>query len=150
MHFGSGQEEHQCVEAHPGLDRRVGEVGEDVAACAVGESAEKPIEYIHTNVAGLTTLLGAMKAAGVWRLVFSSSATVYGDPERLPVPEDAPRSYTNTYGFTKLVCEQTLEQVAASDPRWAFSILRYFNPVGAHDTGLIGEDPNGIPNNLMP
>ena len=117
---------------------------------AVGESGEKPLEYIQTNVGGLINMLDAMKAAGVWRLVFSSSATVYGDPEILPIPEDAPRGYTNTYGFTKLVCEQTLEQVGASDARWAFGTLRYFNPVGAHDTGLIGEDPNDIPNNLMP
>jgi UDP-glucose 4-epimerase len=117
---------------------------------AVGESAEKPIEYIQTNVSGLVSLLAAMKRHGVHRLVFSSSATVYGEPETLPIPEDAPRGYTNTYGFTKLVCEQTLEQVAASDPRWAFGMLRYFNPAGAHDTGLIGEDPNDIPNNLMP
>jgi len=117
---------------------------------AVGESAEKPIEYIQTNVSGLVSLLAAMKRHGVHRLVFSSSATVYGEPETLPIPEDAPRGYTSTYGFTKLVCEQTLEQVAASDPRWAFGTLRYFNPAGAHDTGLIGEDPNDIPNNLMP
>lgn len=117
---------------------------------AVGESAQKPLEYIETNVGGLINLLTAMKASGVYRLVFSSSATVYGEPEVLPIPEDAPRGYTNTYGFTKLVCEQTLEQVGASDERWAFGTLRYFNPVGAHDTGLIGEDPNDIPNNLMP
>ncbi|GKY86462.1 UDP-glucose 4-epimerase GalE [Sinisalibacter aestuarii] len=117
---------------------------------AVGESAEKPLEYIQTNVSGLITMLDAMRAADVWRLVFSSSATVYGEAEMLPIPEDAPRGYTNTYGFTKLVCEQTLEQIAASDPRWAFGTLRYFNPAGAHDTGLIGEDPNDIPNNLMP
>lgn len=117
---------------------------------AVGESAQKPLEYIQTNVCGLINLLDAMRAADVWRLVFSSSATVYGEPEVLPIPEDAPRGYTNTYGFTKLVCEQSLEQIAASDPRWAFGTLRYFNPAGAHDTGLIGEDPNDIPNNLMP
>ena len=117
---------------------------------AVGESAQIPLEYIQTNVGGLLTLLEAMKAAGVWRLVFSSSATVYGDPEILPVPETAPRSYTNPYGFTKLACEQILEQVGAADEHWSFGILRYFNPVGAHDTGLIGEDPNGLPNNLMP
>ena len=117
---------------------------------AVGESAQIPLEYIQTNVGGLLTLLEAMKAAGVWRLVFSSSATVYGDPEILPVPETAPRSYTNPYGFTKLACEQILEQLGAADEHWSFGILRYFNPVGAHDTGLIGEDPNGLPNNLMP
>lgn len=117
---------------------------------AVGESVEKPLDYLTTNIAGLYSLLGAMQTAGVWRLVFSSSATVYGEPEVLPIPEDAPRGYTNPYGFTKLACEQSLEQVAASDSRWAFGILRYFNPVGAHDTGLIGEDPDGLPNNLMP
>jgi len=117
---------------------------------AVGESAQKPLDYLTTNISGLYTLLAAMRDAGVWRLVFSSSATVYGVPEILPVPETAPRRYTNPYGFTKLACEQSLEQVAASDERWSFGILRYFNPVGAHDSGLIGEDPNGIPNNLMP
>ena len=131
-------------------EHRITAVIHFAALKAVGESTEKPLEYIQTNVGGLLTLLEAMQAAGVWRLVFSSSATVYGEPEILPIPETAPRSYTNPYGFTKLVCEQTLEQVGASDPRWAFGTLRYFNPVGAHDTGLIGEDPNGIPNNLMP
>ena len=117
---------------------------------AVGESAEKPLDYIKTNVSGLINLLDAMRDADVWRLVFSSSATVYGEPEVLPIPETAPRGYTNTYGFTKLVSEQSLEQIAESDPRWAFGVLRYFNPAGAHETGLIGEDPNDIPNNLMP
>jgi len=117
---------------------------------AVGESAKIPLQYIQTNVGGLLTLLEAMEAANLWRLVFSSSATVYGDPEILPVPETAPRSYTNPYGFTKLCCEQIMEQVGDADERWTFGVLRYFNPVGAHDTGLIGEDPNGLPNNLMP
>jgi len=131
-------------------ERNIAAVIHFAALKAVGESAEKPIEYIQTNVSGLVNLLAAMKKHDVHRLVFSSSATVYGEPETMPIPEDAPRSYTNTYGFTKLVCEQTLEQVAASDQRWAFGTLRYFNPAGAHDTGLIGEDPNDIPNNLMP
>ncbi|WP_432448524.1 UDP-glucose 4-epimerase GalE [Aliiroseovarius marinus] len=117
---------------------------------AVGESTEKPLDYLTTNISGLYTLLGAMKKAEVFSLVFSSSATVYGQPDQLPVPETAPRSFNNPYGYTKLVCEQSLEQVAASDDRWAFGILRYFNPAGAHDTALIGEDPNDIPNNLMP
>ncbi|WP_133485240.1 UDP-glucose 4-epimerase GalE [Aliiroseovarius marinus] len=117
---------------------------------AVGESTEKPLDYLTTNISGLYTLLNVMKAAGVFRLVFSSSATVYGQPDQLPVPETAPRSFNNPYGYTKLVCEQSLEQVAAADDRWAFGILRYFNPAGAHETGLIGEDPNDIPNNLMP
>lgn len=117
---------------------------------AVGESVEKPLNYMHTNISGLYTLLNAMKEAGVFSLVFSSSATVYGQPDQLPVCETAPRSFTNPYGYTKLACEQSLEQIAASDPRWAFGVLRYFNPVGAHPSGLIGEDPNDTPNNLMP
>lgn len=131
-------------------DHEIAAVIHFAALKAVGESAEIPLDYISTNVGGLITLLEAMRDAQVWRLVFSSSATVYGDPEILPVPETAPRSYTNPYGFTKLCCEQILEQVGDADERWTFGILRYFNPVGAHDTGLIGEDPNGLPNNLMP
>lgn len=131
-------------------DHEIAAVVHFAALKAVGESAEKPLDYIQTNVGGLITLLDAMRDAGVWRLVFSSSATVYGQPEVNPVREDAPRTYASTYAFTKLASEQILEQVAAADARWSFGILRYFNPVGAHDTGLIGEDPNGIPNNLMP
>ncbi len=117
---------------------------------AVGESTEIPLEYIEVNCSGLLNLLKVMKGRGVRRLVFSSSATVYGEPEELPIHEDAPRGYTNPYGFTKLMGEQILEQAAAADPAWAFGILRYFNPVGAHPSGLIGEDPSDIPNNLMP
>lgn len=117
---------------------------------AVGESMRLPLEYVQTNLCGLTTLLGAMRDAGVFRLVFSSSATVYGAPDRLPIPEDAPTGFTNPYGFTKLAGEQVLTQLAAADPRWAFGVLRYFNPAGAHASGLIGEDPRDIPNNLMP
>ena len=116
---------------------------------AVGESVEQPLSYIETNCAGLLAVLNAMKVAGVTRMVFSSSATVYGDPEVVPISETAPRQFTNPYGFTKLMCEQILEQAAAADP-WVFGILRYFNPVGAHPSGVIGEDPEGIPNNLMP
>ncbi|MEM6896065.1 MAG: UDP-glucose 4-epimerase GalE [Pseudomonadota bacterium] len=117
---------------------------------AVGESAEKPLEYFEVNCTGLLNLLRSMEAHEVRRLVFSSSATVYGEPDILPITEDAPRSYTNPYGFTKLMGEQILEQAAAADPSWAFGVLRYFNPVGAHPSGLIGEDPSDIPNNLMP
>ncbi|MCI2394682.1 UDP-glucose 4-epimerase GalE [Aliiroseovarius sediminis] len=117
---------------------------------AVGESVEKPLDYLNTNIAGLYALLRSMQRADLFTLVFSSSATVYGQPDELPVSEAAPRSFNNPYGFTKLACEQSLEQIAASDNRWTFGVLRYFNPVGAHDTGLIGEDPNDIPNNLMP
>ncbi|WP_147125313.1 UDP-glucose 4-epimerase GalE [Shimia ponticola] len=117
---------------------------------AVGESVSYPVDYVETNVGGLTTLLRLMDAHDVRRLVFSSSATVYGDPDIIPIPESAPRSYTSPYAFTKLMSEQILEQAAAADPAWAFGILRYFNPVGAHPSGTIGEDPSDIPNNLMP
>ncbi len=117
---------------------------------AVGESVAQPLAYARTNLGGLMTLLEVMQAAGVFRLVFSSSATVYGIPDRLPIPEDAPTGFTNPYGYTKLAGEQLLAQVAASDPRWAIGVLRYFNPAGAHGSGLIGEDPADIPNNLMP
>jgi UDP-glucose 4-epimerase len=116
----------------------------------VGESVEKPLDYIDVNVTGLIALLKAMREAGCRRLVFSSTATVYGTPEIWPIPETLPRSHTSPYAFTKLTCEQILEQVAASDPSWAFAILRYFNPVGAHQSALIGEDPQDIPNNLVP
>ncbi|AOT09854.1 UDP-glucose 4-epimerase GalE [Pseudoalteromonas luteoviolacea] len=118
---------------------------------AVGESVQKPIEYYQTNVQGTLTLLDAMRHAGVFKLVFSSSATVYGDPQSLPIREDFPvGGTTNPYGTSKLMAEMVLQDVAKSDDRWAFAILRYFNPVGAHESGLIGEDPNGIPNNLLP
>ena len=118
---------------------------------AVGESVAKPISYYQNNVQGTLTLLDAMKDAGVFKLVFSSSATVYGDPAALPIREYFPvGGTTNPYGTSKLMVEMVLTDVAKSDPRWAFVILRYFNPVGAHLSGLIGEDPNGIPNNLLP
>ena len=118
---------------------------------AVGESVRKPVEYYQTNVQGTLTLLDAMRDAGVFKLVFSSSATVYGDPASLPIREDFPvGGTTNPYGTSKLMVEMVLQDVAKSDPRWAFAILRYFNPVGAHESGRIGEDPNGIPNNLLP
>jgi len=118
---------------------------------AVGESVAKPISYYQTNVQGTLTLLDAMKEAGVFKLVFSSSATVYGDPAALPIDESfTVGGTTNPYGTSKLMVEMVLADVAKSDPRWAFVILRYFNPVGAHLSGLIGEDPNGIPNNLLP
>lgn len=131
-------------------EHSIGGVIHFAAKKAVGESVEKPLEYFASNIGGLGALLQAMKDAGVFRLVFSSSCTVYGLPETLPMAEDAPRGYNSPYGFTKLVCEQMLEQVAASDSRWRMGILRYFNPVGAHPSGLIGEDPAGIPDNLMP
>jgi UDP-glucose 4-epimerase len=117
---------------------------------AVGESVEKPLEYYDNNVIGTHRLLSAMGECGVKTLVFSSSATVYGEPQRLPLTEDHPLSATNPYGRTKLVIEDMLRDLYRSDPSWRIGILRYFNPVGAHESGLIGEDPQGIPNNLMP
>ena len=117
---------------------------------AVGESAVQPLRYYDNNVIGTVRLLEAMLECGVRTLVFSSSATVYGDPQHLPISEDHPLSATNPYGKTKLVIEDMLRDVFQSDPTWRIGILRYFNPVGAHPSGLIGEDPAGIPNNLMP
>ena len=117
---------------------------------AVGESVEKPIDYYANNVHGTVSLLQAMREANVKTLVFSSSATVYGDPKYLPIDEAHPTSATNPYGRTKLHIEEMLTDVAGSDESWRIACLRYFNPVGAHASGLIGEDPNGIPNNLMP
>ena len=117
---------------------------------AVGESVEKPLAYYDNNVVGTMRLLQAMDECKVKTLVFSSSATVYGDPQQLPLSEQHPLSATNPYGQTKLVIENMLRDLYRSDPSWRLSILRYFNPVGAHSSGLIGEDPSGTPNNLMP
>lgn len=118
---------------------------------AVGESVEKPLEYYHNNVYGTLTLCAAMREAGVKNLVFSSSATVYGDPTVLPLREDLPTGApTNPYGMSKLMVEHVLTDLHNADKSWNIVLLRYFNPVGAHSSGLIGEDPNGIPNNLMP
>jgi UDP-glucose 4-epimerase len=117
---------------------------------AVGESVEKPLDYYDNNVLGTLRLLEAMGACGLKTLVFSSSATVYGDPQRLPLTEDHPLSATNPYGRTKLVIEDMLRDLHRSDPTWRMALLRYFNPVGAHASGLIGEDPQGTPNNLLP
>ena len=117
---------------------------------AVGESVAKPLLYYNNNVSGTITLLEAMAEANVKNLVFSSSATVYGDPEVLPIDETSPRSCTNPYGQSKLTVEHILEDLAATNDGWNLIPLRYFNPVGAHPSGQIGEDPNDIPNNLMP
>ncbi|MCV2876163.1 UDP-glucose 4-epimerase GalE [Rhodobacteraceae bacterium XHP0102] len=117
---------------------------------AVGESVTMPLAYFDNNVGGFLTLLGAMGRAGCKRLVFSSSATVYGAADETPTSETAPRSAMNPYGRTKIICEEILEDLCASDPEWAVGVLRYFNPAGAHGSGLIGEDPADIPNNLMP
>jgi UDP-glucose 4-epimerase len=117
---------------------------------AVGESNQKPLEYYRNNLHGLITVAAAMQEQGVKRLVFSSSATVYGRPRSLPLTEDAPLSATNPYGTTKLIGEQLLREMEACTPGWSVAYLRYFNPVGAHPSGEIGEDPRGVPNNLMP
>lgn len=123
---------------------------------AVGESCEQPLDYYQNNVSGTLTLLEVMEEQNVRRLVFSSSATVYGDPSSVPITEDFPLSATNPYGRSKLMIEEILRDCSRSDELldngqpWAFTLLRYFNPVGAHESGEIGEDPNGIPNNLMP
>ncbi|MEZ6087753.1 MAG: UDP-glucose 4-epimerase GalE [Pirellulaceae bacterium] len=118
---------------------------------AVGESVAKPLEYYRNNVTGTINLMDAMQAAGCKNLVYSSSCTVYGEPQQFPVTEDHPIARAESpYGWTKLMTEQIMRDVHVSDPGWNFALLRYFNPVGAHESGRIGEDPNGIPNNLMP
>jgi UDP-glucose 4-epimerase len=117
---------------------------------AVGESTQIPLEYYENNIGGTITLCKVMGQAGVKNIVFSSSATVYGDPATVPIREDFPTAATNPYGRTKLFIEAILRDLHQSDPAWNVALLRYFNPVGAHASGRIGEDPNGIPNNLMP
>ncbi len=117
---------------------------------AVGESVEKPIEYYDNNIWGTIALLDVMRNNNVKKIIFSSSATVYGSPKTVPIKEDFPKSATNPYGQTKVMVEQILNDVYTSDNEWSIILLRYFNPIGAHESGLIGESPNGIPNNLMP
>ncbi len=118
---------------------------------AVGESVEKPLEYYHNNLSGTLTLCDVMRRHGVRNMVFSSSATVYGDPAFVPITEDCPKGQiTNPYGQTKGMLEQILTDIHVSDPQWNVVLLRYFNPIGAHPSGKIGEDPKGIPNNLLP
>ena len=118
---------------------------------AVGESVQKPIEYYYNNMTGTLVLCDVMRAHGVKNIVFSSSATVYGDPPQIPITEDCPKGQpTNPYGWTKSMLEQVLTDIHTSDPEWNVILLRYFNPIGAHKSGLIGEDPKGIPNNLLP
>ncbi|MDQ8735955.1 UDP-glucose 4-epimerase GalE [Paenibacillus sp. LHD-38] len=117
---------------------------------SVGESVQLPLSYYHTNITSTLILCEVMKKFGVYKLVFSSSATVYGLPEQVPISENFPLGATNPYGRTKLMLEQILQDLAGSYDQWGISILRYFNPIGAHKSGRIGENPNGIPNNLMP
>ncbi len=150
----------QCIEGDirdAGLLRRIfaqhpiTEVIHFAALKSVGESVREPLRYYDNNIAGTVTLLQAMRAANVRSMVFSSSATVYGDPASLPIREDFPLSATNPYGQTKLMMEQVLADTSASEPgQWRIARLRYFNPVGAHESGLIGEDPQDVPNNLVP
>lgn len=133
------------------VEHEIGSVLHFAGLKAVGESVEQPLRYYENNVAGTVTLCQAMAAAEVFTLVFSSSATVYGEPETMPIREDFPTGVpTNPYGRSKLMVEEVLRDLARSDERWSFALLRYFNPVGAHESGLIGEDPKGIPNNLLP
>ena len=117
---------------------------------AVGESTKIPLDYYHNNIYGTICILKAMKAHGVKKIIFSSSATVYGKPSSLPIKEDFPLSATNPYGKTKLMLEEILGDLSKSDPEWSIMLLRYFNPVGAHKSGLLCENPKGVPNNLMP
>ena len=130
--------------------RRFDAVMHFCAKSLVGESVQQPLRYYQNNIEGTLTLCETMARHGVFNLVFSSSATVYGDPHTVPITEDFPLSAANPYGRTKLMIEEILRDLGRSDARWNAVLLRYFNPVGAHESALIGEDPNGIPNNLMP
>ena len=141
------QQVEQLFRDYPGIDAVIHFAG----LKAVGESVEKPLEYYTNNLVNTLVLLNAMRAHGVKDFVFSSSATVYGDPASVPIREDFPvGGTTNPYGTTKLFLERILTDVCAADPELNVALLRYFNPIGAHESGLIGEDPNGIPNNLVP
>ncbi len=132
-------------------EQRIDAVIHCAALKAVGESVQKPLEYYQNNISGTLTLLKVMREVGVKNIVFSSSATVYGSPEEMPITEACPKGQcTNPYGWTKSMMEQIMSDVQKSDPSWNVILLRYFNPVGAHKSGRIGEDPKGIPNNLMP
>ena len=131
-------------------DNHIEEVIHFAGLKAVGESVKKPIKYYHNNITGTLVLLELMKKYNCKKIVFSSSATVYGNPKTVPIKEDFPLSTTNPYGSTKLMIEQILKDVAVADNEFSCILLRYFNPIGAHESGLIGENPNGIPNNLMP
>ena len=132
-------------------EQRIDAVIHCAALKAVGESVQKPLEYYQNNISGTLTLLKVMREVGVKNIVFSSSATVYGSPEEMPITEECPKGQcTNPYGWTKSMMEQTMSDVQKADASWNVILLRYFNPVGAHKSGRIGEDPKGIPNNLMP
>lgn len=132
------------------IEHKIEAVIHFAALKAVGESVQKPLEYYHNNITGTLVLLQVMREHGCKKFVFSSSATVYGAPKTVPIKEDFPLSTTNPYGTTKLMIEQILRDVCVADKEFSAILLRYFNPIGAHKSGLIGENPNGIPNNLMP
>ncbi|MEC3767527.1 MULTISPECIES: UDP-glucose 4-epimerase GalE [Cupriavidus] len=149
-HFVQGDVRDRALLDRLFAEHRISAVIHFAALKAVGESVSQPLAYYSNNLDGLLTVCAAMGAAGVKQLVFSSSATVYGNPHTVPILEDFPLSATNPYGQTKLMGEQILRDLEKSDPAWRIAYLRYFNPVGAHESGLIGEDPRGIPNNLMP
>jgi UDP-glucose 4-epimerase len=149
-HFVQGDVRDRALLDSVFAEHRIAGAIHFAALKSVGESVSQPLAYYDNNLNGLVTLCAAMGAAGVRQLVFSSSATVYGNPASVPVREDFPLSATNPYGQTKLMGEQILRDLERSDPSWRLAYLRYFNPVGAHESGLIGEDPGGIPNNLMP
>ncbi len=136
----------RVFESHPQIDSVIHFAG----LKAVGESCQKPLLYYHNNITGTLNLLRSMISHGVCRIVFSSSATVYGNPKSVPISEDFPTSTTNPYGETKLMIERMLKDVCAAHREFSACVLRYFNPIGAHESGLIGEDPKGIPNNLLP
>ncbi len=138
------------TEAFARCTRKIDAVIHFAGKKAVGESVEKPLLYYHNNITGTLNLCEVMAAHGVKNIIFSSSATVYGDPATVPITEDFPLSCTNPYGRTKLMVEEILRDVYIADNDWNVCLLRYFNPVGAHESGRIGEDPNGIPNNLVP
>lgn len=136
----------QCVFTENKIDAAIHFAG----LKAVGESVAKPLEYYRNNLLSTINLCQVMRDNDVKKIIFSSSATVYGTPKSVPIREDFPLSTTNPYGTTKLMCEQILQDAVVADPNWSVCLLRYFNPIGAHASGLIGEEPNGIPNNLMP
>jgi len=148
--FVEGDVRDGAVLARIFAEHEVAAVIHFAAKKAVGESVSQPLAYYDNNLQGLLSVLQAMDAAGCRRMVFSSSATVYGDPASVPIREDFPTTATNPYGWTKLMGEQILRDLGRADPRWNLVLLRYFNPVGAHPSGQIGEDPDGLPNNLMP
>jgi UDP-glucose 4-epimerase len=141
--------EREAVEA-VFLENKIDAVIHFAGLKAVGESVQIPLHYYHNNLTGTLVLCKVMQKFGVNRIVFSSSATVYGMPEKVPITEDFPLRATNPYGRTKLMIEEILQDLYVADHNWSISLLRYFNPIGAHQSGRIGEDPNGIPNNLMP